>query len=114
MVTANLTRVTHFELRDMSAAYKMPHLTKLYNVLGSMQSLTLCRRAANFGLEALGSSSVSGLREIVMMSAEVDGMAVGVYADRVRRKVKGGTQPLKVQFIKCPNVSAGLRARLAS
>ena len=114
MVTANLARVTHFELRDMSAAYKMPHLTKLYNVLKSIQSLTLCRRAANFGLEALGSSSVSGLREIVMMSAEVDGTAVGVYADSIRRKVKGGTQPLKVQFIKCPNISPGIRARFAS
>jgi hypothetical protein len=114
MVTTNLARVTCFELKDMSAAYKMPHLTKLYNALTSMQSLTLCRRAANFGLEALGNSSVSGLREIVMMSTGVDGTAVRVYADRLRRKVKDGTQPIKVQFIKCPNVSPETRARLAS
>jgi len=114
MVSTNLARVTRFELRDMSAPHRMPHLTKLYNVLKSMQSLTLCRRATNFGLEALGSSTVSGLREIVMMSAEVDGTAVGVYADRIRRKVRSGTQPLKIQFIKCPNVSPETRARLAS
>jgi hypothetical protein len=111
---ANLARVTNFELRDMSAAHKMPHLTKLYNVLTSLQSLTLCRRAATFGLEALGNSSVSGLREIVVMSAEVDGTAARAYVDRVRRKVTSGTQTLKVQFIKCPNVSPETRARLAS
>ena len=114
VMAKNLARVTHFELRDMSAAYKMPHLTKLYNALTSMQSLTLCRRAANFGFEALSSSSVSGLHEIVMMGAEVDGTAVGVYVDRIRRKVRSGAKPLKVQFIKCPNVSPETRARLAS
>ena len=113
-MTANLARVTHFELRDMSAAYKMPHLTKLFNVLTSMQSLTLCRRAANFGFEALSNSSVSGLHEIVIMGAEVDGTAVGVYVDRIRKKVRGGAKPPKVQFIKCPNVSPEIRARLAS
>jgi F-box-like len=113
-VTTNLARVTHFELRDMSAAYKMPHLTKFYNILTAMQSLTLCRRAANFGLEALGNSSISGLREIVMMSSEVDGTAARGYVDRIRRRVKGGTQPLRVRFIKCPNVSPETRARLAS
>lgn len=112
-VTTNLARVTHFELKDMSAAYKMPHLTKLYNVLTSMQTLTLCRRAANFGVEALSKSSVSGLREIVMMGAEVDGTAVRAYVDRIRRKVRSGTQPPKVQFIKCPNVSPETRTRLA-
>jgi hypothetical protein len=114
VVATNLARVTHFELRDMSAAHKMPHLTKLYNVLTSMQSLTLGRRAANFGLEALSNSSVSWLREIVMMSAEVDGTAVRAYVDRIRRKVRTGTQPPKVQFIKCPNVSPETRRRLAS
>jgi len=114
VVTTYLARVTHFELRDMSAAYKMPHLTKLYNTLTSMQSLTLCRRAANFGLEALGNSSVSGLREIVMTSAEVDGTAARVYVDRIRKTVKRGTQPPKIRFIKCPNVSPETRAWLAS
>ena len=114
VMTANLARVTHFELRDMSAAYKMPHLTKLYNVLTSIQSLTLCRRAANFGVEALSNSSVSGLREIVMISAEVDGTAIRDYVDRIRRKVRSGTRPPKVQFIKCPNVSPETRTRLAS
>jgi hypothetical protein len=113
VTTTNLARVTHFELRDMSATHKMPHLTKLYNVLTAMQSLTLCRRAANFGLEALGNSSVSGLREIVMMGTEVDGTAARVYVDRMRRKVRSGAQLPKVQFIKCPNVSPETRARLA-
>jgi hypothetical protein len=80
----------------------------------SLQSLTLCRRVATFGLEALGNSSVSGLREIVVMSAEVDGTAARAYVDRVRRKVTSGTQTFKVQFIKCPNVSLEARARLAS
>ena len=113
-MTTNLARVTHFELRDMSAAYKMPHLTKLFNVLTSVQSLTLCRRAANFGFEALSNSSVSGLHEIVIMGAEVDGTAIRAYVDRIKMKVRSGAKPLKVQFIKCPNVSPETRARLTS
>jgi hypothetical protein len=112
-MTTNLAQVTHFELRDMSATHKMPHLTKLYNILMAMQSLMLCCRAVNFGLEVLGNSSVFGLREIVMMGTEVDGTAARVYVDRMRRKVRSRAQLLKVQFIKCPNVSPETHAWLA-